>query len=129
MRRLFVLCLCFSALLPVTASAALYTKFALSPNDERDYRKIAATIPSCADTDRSIPDVEHIHVTARGDVDRMLHAVRLDVACRVDLKRRNASRTILRMTDYRRSMTCLALNIADPDDERANAPCNSPSAL
>ena len=129
MRRLLALSLCFSALLSSTASAALYTKFGLSWNDELDYRKIAAKIPSCADADRSIPDVEHIHVTATGDVDRMLHAVRLDVVCRVDLKKRNVSRTILRMTDYRRSMTCLALNIADPDDERANAPCNSPSAL
>ena len=129
MRLLFTLTLCFSALLSATASAALYAKFGLSSNDEREYRRIAATIPACADADRSIPDVEHIHVTAKGDVDRMLYAVNRDVVCRVDLKKRNASRSILRMTDYRRSMTCLALNISDPDDERANAPCNSPSAL
>jgi len=83
--------LCVSLIMPSSASAALYAKFGLSPNDEGDYRKVLATIPSCANADRSIPDVEHIHVTAKRDVDRMLHAFNRDVVCRIDKEAQRTS--------------------------------------
>lgn len=116
----------------VLSSAAfgqLYSRFGLTGSDESNYKNLAQRIPSCSEADRAIPDVEHIHVTAKNDIARMLHAVQLDVVCRIELKKVHAALPILRMTDYRRGMTCLALNIADPDDERVNAPCNSASAL
>ena len=83
--------LCVSLIMPSSASAALYAKFGLSPNDEGDYRKVLATIPTCANADRSIPDVEHIHVTAKRDVDRMLHAFNRDVVCRIDKEAQRTS--------------------------------------
>ncbi len=118
------------ALEPASASAALYERFHLSASDDRAYHKAAASIPSCSKADALVPDIEHPSVGRNNSrIQKVVDAANFDQQCHADLKKRGAPLNVIRMTDYRRGIICLTLDMAAPDQHLANEACNSPSAL
>jgi hypothetical protein len=130
MKKAFLVTVAFLALVESSASAALYERVGLSASDEREYHKIAASIPSCSKADALVPDIEHPSVGPHNSrIQKVVDAANLDQRCHADLKKRGAPLNVIRMTDYRRGMICLAIDLATPDQHLADQACNSPSAL